>query len=892
LLIARPSSVPDPAAGSAPEGASRRSSAEAPVPTASRRPFARLRFTTELRVLLEAVGALVAVEFLLLVLTGGRAGLARSAVVTAATAFLCAPFFYVCIVRGRYRQLVAETRLRRDFQMQSFLRAIEEACREDEPLTVTFERVLGVFLSSPCVPLLPKAAVLVARPDRRGFEVAARQGLDLSTESCWEDGARSCPLGAGACPCVRPVAELPRESFLASPGRCCIPVVGGKKTLGLLALRVPEGHAWSEEERFSLRSAADLLGRHLARREAFSELERVERRDRRIVEASPEAILLAGADGTIIDVNPGAVRLFGGSREALWGRTLSELVDEKDGPELRRFLHDVLAGTGGPRRSHWRLGPAGGRRHVEAFGAVLLEEGGPRVVVYALDVGERCDAEEECRRFAAAVEQAAEAVVVADAAGVVRHVNPAYTEVTGYPAAEVVGVGAEVLRGRDVDMGFFRTLRNAVKAGASSKGRIISRRREGTFYEEEATIHPVRGASGEIVSYVGVRRDVTTQARLEERLRQAEKMEGVGMLAGGVAHDFNNLLTLIMGYNALIADGLDSKSPLNAFTRSIRKAAEGAAAMTKQLLAFSRRQVIAPRVLDLNAVVTDASRMLRRLVRENITFIEDLQPGLWSIRADPGQVDQVILNLVVNARDAMPKGGKLTIGTANETLPAGTRPDPRTGLNPGDYVVLTVSDTGTGMDAAVRERIFEPFFTTKELGKGTGLGLATVYGIVKQNAGSVTVRSEPGRGSSFEIRLPRVEGEPVSQRARPPGRSHGGHETLLVVEDSPELRRLIERTLRESGYKVLHAESAEEALALSKDYSGEVHLLLTDIVLPGMGGMELVRTLSDLRPEMKVLCMSGYAWASGHEALPYNAVLLHKPFDGDTLLRNIRQTLG
>jgi nitrogen-specific signal transduction histidine kinase len=381
--------------------------------------------------------------------------------------------------------------------------------------------------------------------------------------------------------------------------------------------------------------------------------------------------------------------------------------------------------------------------------------------------------------------------------------------------------------------------------------------------------------------------------QLEQQLRQSQKMEAIGQLAGGIAHDFNNVLTVIAGYSELLLARVGREDPLYGELQEIRKAGNRAAALTNQLLAFSRRQVLAPKLLNLNEVISGIEQMLRRLIGEDIGLVIIPGQDLGFIKADPGQVEQVIINLAVNARDAMTKGGKLIIQTANGLF---DRPQmsERVTIQSGQYVILTVSDTGHGMDAKTQSRIFEPFFTTKEKGKGTGLGLATVYGIVKLSDGYITVYSALGRGTTFKVYLPMITAE--AEAEPPPRTSPGsldGSDTILVVEDEVIIRSLVTRILQSHRYRVLEAANAKEALQLCDDYSGPVHLLVTDVVMPEISGPELARRLSSQRPEMRVLYMSGYTDDAivRHGVLQERMPFLQKPFTPDMLAWKVREVL-
>jgi two-component system, cell cycle sensor histidine kinase and response regulator CckA len=417
------------------------------------------------------------------------------------------------------------------------------------------------------------------------------------------------------------------------------------------------------------------------------------------------------------------------------------------------------------------------------------------------------------------------------------------------------------------------------------------KRKDGRRLTVQLSVRAVRDGTGQVVFYETFARDITERRQLESQLLQAQKMEAVGRLAGGVAHDFNNLLTVILSYSDLLLEDLPSDAPDREDVEEIRKAAIAASTLTRQLLAFSRQQVLQPRVLDVNEVIAGTEKLLGRLLGEDVRFTTTLAAKLGAVKVDPGQLEQIIMNLAVNARDAMPRGGRLTIETANVELDeAYVRGHPL--AQPGRYVMLAVTDTGVGMDAATQARIFEPFFTTKEPGKGTGLGLATVHGIVKQHGGSIWVYSEPGRGTSFKIYLPRVD-EPVSPHVATPAEAVGGSETVLVTEDVAAVRAVAKQMLERQGYTVLEAPDGEAAITLVEQYAEVIHLLLTDVVMPDVSGRELATRLQALRPHLKVLYMSGYTDDAivRHGILEEGIAYLQKPFTPDTLARKVRAVL-
>jgi PAS domain S-box-containing protein len=480
-------------------------------------------------------------------------------------------------------------------------------------------------------------------------------------------------------------------------------------------------------------------------------------------------------------------------------------------------------------------------------------------------------------------------------------VNESAVREYGYSEEEFLAMTLEDIRpSEDV-----AALRAAVAASPNELHRLTGwrhRRKDGQLMDVELVSHGIvfdghRNADLIIVVDVTERlRSEEERGRLETRLRQSEKLEAIGQLAGGVAHDFNNLLTVIASYSGLVLGELREDDPLRADVQQINGAAKRAAALTRQLLAFSRQQVLHLRPLTLNGVVEGITKLLRRLVRENIDIVTELDPEPYLVEADPGQLEQVIINLAVNSRDAMPAGGTLTIRTTNAELDERYM-ERHTGIavEPGSYAMLSVSDTGSGMDAATQARIFEPFFTTKEPGVGTGLGLPTVYGIVKQSGGYIWVYSEPDRGSSFKVYLPRVTSESEVAHAARSGsaeRRHGS-ETVLLVEDDDSLRQVACRALRKYGYAVIEARNGRDALELCAHHAGAIHVVVTDLVMPAMSGDELAERLAQRHPRMKVLLMSGYARdeAARRSIARAEREFIEKPFSGDALAARVRQIL-
>ena len=494
---------------------------------------------------------------------------------------------------------------------------------------------------------------------------------------------------------------------------------------------------------------------------------------------------------------------------------------------------------------------------------------------------------------AAALNSAANGVVITDRDGRIVWVNPAFTSLTGYTAEEVLGQTPRVLRSAKHDQSFYENLWSTIIAGRVWHGEITNHRKDGSEYTEEMTITPVRTNGDQIIHFIAIKQDISQRKRLEEQLYRTQKLEAVGRLAGGMAHDFNNALTVIIGLSELVQESLDADDPMCGRMVAIRQAADHAAELTRRLLAFSRRQILQPRVLSLNTLVAGMQEMLQRLIGEHIELTSAFRASRPIIKADPGQLEQVLMNLTVNARDAMAKGGRLTIETANveldETYCVEHRP-----VRPGHYVMLTVSDTGCGMDSETLSRVYEPFFTTKKQGEGTGLGLSMVYGIVKQSEGYIWAYSEPKRGSTFKLYFPEV-GNAVSQVATPAAQpsARGGAETILLVEDDQAARELICESLTRKGYHVLSAPDGASAKEFVRQQNQRVDLVLTDWLMPGMNGGELIVELKSLNPKIKSVCMSGFVPGDIGQPLSLGpeASFLQKPFTQAALLTRVRAVL-
>jgi len=496
--------------------------------------------------------------------------------------------------------------------------------------------------------------------------------------------------------------------------------------------------------------------------------------------------------------------------------------------------------------------------------------------------------------FRLITENAADMISVVDGEGRRLYSSPSYERILGYSPEEMQNTSSlEHVHPEDLQQ-VEEAAREARSAGVGRRIEYRMRHKDGTWRLLESTASSIFDAEGKPGKLVIVNRDISGRRRLEDQFRQAQKMEAVGRLSGGIAHDFNNILGVIIGYGEILQDSVKETDPLAGCVKEILGAGKRAATLTRQLLAFSRQQVLEPTVIGLNAIVTDTEKMLRRLIGEDVELSTVLDPDLARVKADQGQIEQVIMNLCVNARDAMPDGGKLTIKTENAEM---TETDVRRysyPVKPGKYVLLTVTDTGIGMDMATQGHIFEPFFTTKEKGKGTGLGLATVYGVVKQSDGYIEVHSELGVGTTFKIYLPQVERSIESEKRTTSAvaSSLQGRETILLVEDEEALCTLTRNILQSLGYTVLVAANGSEACQVSQKHIGEIHLLLSDVVMPGMNGPTLAALLTPQRPQIRVLYMSGYTGQGvGQGVLPEGSNFLAKPFTRESLALKVRDVL-
>ncbi len=627
-------------------------------------------------------------------------------------------------------------------------------------------------------------------------------------------------------------------------------------------------------------------------------LERSEARYRTLFMEDLTGLFISTPNGRLLDCNPAFARMIGvsGPDEA---RGVDVWSLYRDPTARRRMLDDLAAGKTVFLREHALVTVKGRPIHVVESAVGTMDSSGRLVQVagYLLDVTGRRDAEKHRDLLATAVEAAGEAVVITDLNGVIQYVNPAFETITGYGRDEAIGAKPSILSSGEQGEEFYAALWSTITAGRVWMGNFTNRRKDGSLYEEESSISPVRDPlTGRIVNYVAIKRDVTRERSLQAQLHATQRFESLGRIAGAVAHDFNNLLTVVDASATLARAHVLEDSEAVDELELISSAAQRGSTLTRQLLAFARHQRLEPEILDLADVVRGMEALLRRLLGEGTGLslgLDGEEPR--TVEADRGQLEQVLLNLASNARDAMPGGGTLRIDLGREvverplTLDAGSLRD----IAPGRYVTLTVSDTGCGMDGGTIARAFEPFFTTKPDGRGTGLGLSTVYGIVRQSGGYTRLRSEPGRGTSITLLLPEVLGVVASRGSAAPvkGPPRGGAETVLLIEDQEHVRASLERSLRHLGYTVLVAGGPDEAFEAAADAGSGLDLILCDVGLPGMSGYDLVRALVPKRSRAPVLFMSGYEQEETSGSLPRDAAFLKKPFGVDDLARAVRVAL-
>jgi PAS domain S-box-containing protein len=606
--------------------------------------------------------------------------------------------------------------------------------------------------------------------------------------------------------------------------------------------------------------------------------------------------------GIILFFNAAAEKQFGYKESEVVGQNVKLLMPEPYHSEhdshIANYLRTGIGKIIGISRQVVARRQDGSTFPVALGVTEFILEGQRHFTGIVRDITEQQKKEDALRLRDRAIHAVSQGILITDpnqSGNPIIYASPGFERLTGYHADEVLGRNCRFLQGAKTDPEAVRKLREAIHAGHECSVEILNYRKDGTPFWNGLSVTPVRDGrdgQGRLVHFVGVQTDVSDRRNLEDQVRQSQKMEAFGQLAGGVAHDFNNLLTIISGYSEIMLGMLPSNDPMRASIKAISEAGQRAADLTRQLLSFSRKTVLEPKVLDINTVVKDTEKMLRRVIGEDLVLTTVLDPRIRLVKVDPGQVGQILINLAVNARDAMPQGGKLTIETKNVELDEAYI-NTHMEVHAGRYVLLTVSDTGTGMTPEVKARIFEPFFTTKGVGKGTGLGLSVVHGIVKQSNGYIGAYSELGVGTTFKIYFPAVEEEVAAPIAPDLVEVRRGSETVLLVEDEDGVREIASLALQTKGYTVLSAASGKEAMRIVNKHMGEIDILVTDVVMPEMGGRQLAEGLRPRFPQMKLLYVSGYTDDAvvRHGILQAEVAFLQKPYTPMTLLRKIRQVL-
>ena len=632
-----------------------------------------------------------------------------------------------------------------------------------------------------------------------------------------------------------------------------------------------------------------------------------------LIESSAAAIFVLDPQHKVILWNRACEELTGIAASAMVGTgnhwqafydherpCLSDIVLDI-GHDKHKELYDVAEKStlvpNGLHAEGWYHNLNGRERYIIFDAAPVYDERG--ILLAAIEtlneITENKRAESNMRLQSAALQAAANSIVITDNSGTIEWVNPAFTMLTGYSAEEAIGRNPrELVKSGVHDQAFFKKLWDTILKGEVWRGQIMNRHKDGTLYPEGQTITPVKEADGEITHFIAIKRDLTEQRKLEEQLQHAQRMESVGTLAGGIAHDFNNILSAIIGYGQFSLLKMPGDDPLRHNIESMLEAADRAARLTRELLLFSRKQPTDKKPVDLNLVVAKVEKFLRKVIGEDIMYNTVIHEAPLPVLADEHQLEQVLMNLATNARDSMPKGGTLTVATENILL-GSEFVSANSYRVPGPYALITVSDTGEGMDEATRQRIFEPFFTTKEVGKGTGLGLAVTYGIIKQHDGYINVYSEPGGGTTFRIYLPLIpqpdagEEPPALQEETP----IGGTETILLAEDDEDVRVLTKRLLTEFGYTVIEAVDGADAVNKFTENSADIDLILSDLIMPKMNGKEVVYEIRKIRPDIKVIFSSGYAPDTIRQkvALTDSGHLIAKPVSPRELLRKVRSVL-
>ncbi|HWR89801.1 MAG TPA: PAS domain S-box protein, partial [Dissulfurispiraceae bacterium] len=699
---------------------------------------------------------------------------------------------------------------------------------------------------------------------------------------------------------IHRIAELPADAaherdFFASRDIQCliiVPMVYGNTLRGFLGVeQVRITKTWLEEDITMLKFLGEIFVNALERKRAEEELKVSEELFRSLVESIPLPVLITHLEsGRILFGNGLVTPFFGGSAGTRLAMSIDDLYADRRDRE--RFMWELLS-RGYVNNYELRLKRIDGTGFDVLASAKIITYRGERAALSILtDITERKIVEQQLRKLFRAVEQSPTAVMITDAKAVIEYVNPRFVQMTGYAVEEVLGQNPRILKSGETPPEEYGKLWETIIKGGEWRGIFHNRKKNGDLYWASVSISPIRSSEGVITHFLEVQEDITEQKRLEEQLRHSQKLEAVGQLAGGIAHDFNNILTAIIGYGSLLQMIMSDDDPSRPHVDQILTLADKAANLTQSLLAFSRKQIIFLKPIDVNEVIRRVEKLLSRLIGEDIELRTLVAEDDLMIMGDSGQIEQVLMNLVTNSRDAMPDGGVLSIETARAEI--NTEFIQHYGFGePGAYAVISVTDTGVGMDEKTKERIFEPFFTTKEVGKGTGLGLSIVYGIIRQHNGYINVDSEPGKGTTFRIYFPLIKSDVQKAGLKEETALQGGTETILVAEDEPEVRKITKAMLERFGYDVIEAVDGEDAVRKFKENKDTVRLLLFDVIMPKKNGKEAYEEIAAMQPGIRVLFTSGYAPDIIHKKgiLEEGINFITKPVTPKDLLKKVRQVI-
>ncbi len=683
-----------------------------------------------------------------------------------------------------------------------------------------------------------------------------------------------------------------------------IPLLDGEQAIGALNVYSSEPDAFNEKEEMLLLELADditygiiTLRAREERQQAVKALREIKRFHERVLDDMTTFVAVLEPSGEIVFVNNTPLRVGGIKLEDVKGKKFFDTFWFASSYETQKAIkRDIEQCAGGESLKHdIRYQSADGTQRWAEFSMhpIFNEDGSVEFLIpEGIDITDRKLAQAELEQMMLAIEQVADTVIITDTQGTIQYVNPAFERTTGYTSDEAVGKTSRILKSGEHDEEFYNNLWETISRGETWSGRITNKRKDGKLIVEEETISPVRDIAGKTINFIGVKRDITKEIALENQLIQSQKMEAVGQLAGGIAHDFNNLLQVIMGFGEMAIEKSKKDDFVHTSLDEILKVSYKATTLVRQLLAFSRQQILEMKYVDLNKLITELMNMIKRVIGEHITLDVLSCQNLGIVRADPGQIEQILINLCVNARDAMPSGGEISIETENVEI-SEAYCETHTSAKPGQYVLLSVSDIGCGMDEMTQKNIFEPFFTTKAIGEGTGLGLSTVYGIVKQHEGMIEVFSEITQGTTFKIYLPLSEHFASKEEGRVQSPVTGGNETILLAEDDEMVRGMARLILESAGYTVLTAEDGEQALQVFEQHGAEINLVFLDVIMPKLGGYAVYQRIQQTQPEASILFASGYSMGAIHSnfQLPEGMQLIQKPYKRNDLLKWVRRVL-